>query len=159
MSSEQAGSADLGDPPYPVSAVDLADEFGRTAKLLGGRLTSRLAGHDLSMPRAHLLVALIRSGPQRVTQLANQIGVTQGTASTLVDALVREGLLERCTDPLDGRATRLAVTDLGHERAQAWLHDYELAADEIFGTLSDRQRSALLVALRLLSAAKSPSDG
>ncbi|MEV4891803.1 MarR family winged helix-turn-helix transcriptional regulator [Nonomuraea sp. NPDC055795] len=158
MSSEQAGSVGPGDPPHPVSAVDLADEFGRTAKLLGGRLTSRLTGHDLSMPRANLLVALIRYGPQRVTQLGNQIGVTQGTASALVDALVRDGLLERCTDPLDGRATRLAVTDIGRERAQAWLHDYELAAAEVFETLSLQQRSALLEALRILSAAESPSD-
>jgi DNA-binding MarR family transcriptional regulator len=138
----------------PVGAAELADEFGRTAKLLGGRLTSRLAGHNLSMPRAQLLVELVRHGPLRITQLGSRIGITQGTASTLAEALVRDGLLERRADPQDGRATRLAVTAAGRRRAQAWLDDYELAAEEIFAALPDEQRSTLLTTLRMLSSAQ-----
>jgi DNA-binding MarR family transcriptional regulator len=75
--------------------VDLADEFGRTAKLLGARLASRLSHHGLSMPRAQLLVALLRHGPQRISQLGGHVGISQGTASTLAEALVRDGLAER----------------------------------------------------------------
>ena len=127
-----------------VRAADLADEFGRTAKLLGARLASRLSHHDLSVPRAHLLVALLRHGPQRISQ---------GTASTLADALVRDGLLERRADLRDGRATQLILTATGQERARAWLGDYEAAAREVFAALPPQQRPALLAALRTLSAA------
>jgi len=136
-----------------VRAVDLADEFGRTAKLLGARLASRLSHHELSMPRAHLLVGLLRHGPQRISQLGGHVGISQGTASTLAEALAREGLLERQADPGDGRATQLALTAAGRERAQAWLADYEAAADEVFAALPAGQRPALLAALRILSAA------
>lgn len=136
-----------------VRAVDLADEFGRTAKLLGARLADRLSGHELSMPRANLLVALLRHGPQRISQLGDNVGISQGTASTLAEALVRDGLLERRTDPHDGRATQLALTGTGQERAQAWLRDYEAAASEVFAALPPEQRPALLAALRVLSAA------
>src|SRR3974390_167715 len=108
-----------------VRAADLADEFGRTAKLLGARLASRLAHHELSVPRAHLLVALLRHGPQRISELGGHVGISQGTASTLAEALVRDGLVERRTDPRDGRATQIALTQTGQDRAQAWLHDYE----------------------------------
>src|SRR6516165_6550427 len=135
-----------------VRAVDLADEFGRTAKLLGARLASRLSHHDLSVPRAHLLVALLRHGPQRISQLGGHVGISQGTASTLAEALVREGLLERQADPGDGRATQLALTAAGTERAQAWLAGYEAAASEVFAALPTGQRPALLTALRILSA-------
>jgi len=135
-----------------VRAVDLADEFGRTAKLLGARLASRLSHHELSVPRAQLLVALLRHGPQRISQLGGHVGISQGTASTLAEALVREGLLERRTDPRDGRATQLALTGTGQERAQAWLRDYEAAAREVFAALPTAQRPALLTALRILSA-------
>jgi DNA-binding MarR family transcriptional regulator len=137
----------------PLRAVDLADEFGRTAKLLGTRLASRLSGHELSMPRAHLLVALLRHGPQRISQLGGHVGISQGTASTLAEALVRDGLLERQADPHDGRATQLALTATGQERARAWLRDYEAAAGEVFAALPPEQRPALLTALRILSAA------
>lgn len=138
-----------------VRAVDLADEFGRTAKLIGARLGSRLSHHDLSMPRAHLLVALLRHGPQRISQLGGDVGISQGTASTLAEALVRDGLVERRTDPRDGRATQLALTGIGHERVRAWLRDYEAAADEVFAALPPEQRPALMTSLRILSAAGS----
>ena len=136
-----------------VRAADLADEFGRTAKLLGARLASRLAHHELSMPRAQLLVALLRHGPQRISQLGDHAGSSQGTASTLADALVRDGLLERRADLRDGRATQLILTATGQERARAWLGDYEAAAREVFAALPPQQRPALLAALRTLSAA------
>ena len=135
-----------------VRAVDLADEFGRTAKLLGTRLASRLSHHELSMPRAQLLVALLRHGPQRISELGGNVGISQGTASTLAEALVRDGLLERRADPRDGRATQLALTQTGQDRAQAWLRDYEAAAGEVFAALPPGQRPALMTALRILSA-------
>ena len=135
-----------------VRAVELADEFGRSAKLLGARLASRLAHHELSMPRAHLLVALLRHGPQRISQLGDRVGISQGTASTLAEALVRDGLLERQADPHDGRATQVALTTPGHDRARAWLRDYEAAAREVFAALPSEQRPALLDALRTLAA-------
>lgn len=155
---EEAQPAEHDRATRRVGAAELADEFGRTAKLLGGRFTSRMADHELSMPRAQLLVELVRHGPLRITQLGSRIGITQGTASTLAEALVRDGLLERRADPKDGRATRLAVTATGRRRAQAWLNDYELAAEEIFGALPHEQRSALLTALRILSAAQPVPD-
>jgi len=136
----------------PIDAVELADAFGHTAKLLGSRLTDRLANHGLSMPRFHLLVELARHGPLRLTELGSRVGISQGTASTLAEALVRDGLIKRSTDPHDRRATELAITESGHQRAQAWLHDYELAAQEIFAALPADQWSTLLTSLRTLSA-------
>ncbi len=149
MSHHEAGQEQGA---HRVRAVELADEFGRTAKLLGGRLTDRLAGHGLSMPRFQLLVELTRHGPLRLTQLGSRVGISQGTASTLAEALVRDGLIERSTDPQDARATQLAVTDTGRQRAQAWLHDYERAAADVFAALPIEQWSALLTTLRTLSA-------
>jgi len=130
----------------------LADEFGRTAKLVGGRLSDRLGGHGMSMPRFHLLAELARHGPLRLTQLGDRVGISQGTASTLTEALVRDGLIGRSADPRDGRATRLVLTTEGRERAQAWIRDYERAAQEIFAALPPEQWSALTAMLRALSA-------
>jgi DNA-binding MarR family transcriptional regulator len=128
------------------------DEPPPRAKLLGARLTDRLAGHGQSMPRFHLLVELTRRGPLRLTRLGQQVGVSQGTASTLAEALVREGLVERADDPDDGRATRLAVTETGRKRAQAWLTDFETATEEVFGGVPDGERAVLFDILRRLSA-------
>jgi len=73
--------------------------------------------------------------PVRLADLARSVGITQGTASALVEALVREGLIERGTDENDRRAIRLTTTAAGEEQAQRWLADYVAAAGELFACL------------------------
>lgn len=102
------------------------------------------------MPRFSLLVALDAHGPSRITQLGELVGISQGTASALVDSLVRDELIERRGDPDDARATLLAITTTGRDRARAWRTDYERAAEDVFAPLSTTQRSALLAMLTTL---------
>ena len=49
----------------------------------------------------------------RLTDLAEQAQVTKQTASLLVAALEREGLVERVPDPADGRARLIQLTSRG----------------------------------------------
>ena len=70
---------------------------------------------------------------------------------------MQDGLVERSTDPQDGRATRLASTAAGRRRAQAWLRDYERAAEDVFAPLPVEQWSVVLDALRTLCAGQPPS--
>lgn len=79
------------------TAAQVADEFSRTAKVLVRHFNERLGEHGVSTPRSRLVVEVARSQPVRLTELALAVGIAQGTASTLVDALVRDGLLERQT--------------------------------------------------------------
>lgn len=79
--------------------------------------------------------------PVRLADLAREVGISQGTASTLVEALVRDGLLARGIDDNDRRAIRLTTTPAGEKQARNWLRDYVVVAGEIFGCLSaDEQR-------------------
>lgn len=82
-----------------------------------------------------------RCGPVRLTDLAKAVGITQGTASTLIEALVREGLVERCADDSDRRVTLLQTTAVGRRQAETWATAYTAAAYELFSILSvDEQR-------------------
>lgn len=151
-----------GEPPSTSApgsarqAAELADEFGRTAKLLGGRLSEQLSRHGLSMPRFSLLVALDRDGPLRLTALGARVGITQGTASTLVESLVRDGLVERSPDPDDARAARVTITATGRSRARAWRADYERAAEQVFSALPTDQWPPLVAMLRVLAHGHGP---
>lgn len=92
-----------------------------------------------------------RCGPVRLTDLARAVGVTQGTASTLIDALVREGLVERCADDSDRRVTLLQTTDTGRRQAETWAVAYTGAAHELFGVLSNKEQVQLTELLRRLA--------
>lgn len=143
-----------------VTAAQVADEFSRTAKVLVRHFNERLGEHGVSTPRSRLVVEVARSQPLRLTELALAVGIAQGTASTLVDALVRDGLLERQTSTDDRRSVLLRVTAQGAALAQDWTAGYELAAEELFRPLTPEQLSTLVDLLRTLSADEtSPAGG
>jgi DNA-binding MarR family transcriptional regulator len=66
-----------------------------------------------------LLVHLVRTGPQRLSALAEAVHSDVSTVSRQVTQLVRLGLVAREPDPSDGRASLLAATERGHESFEA----------------------------------------
>jgi DNA-binding MarR family transcriptional regulator len=106
-------------------ATRLADELQRFVRL-GARAKGMLylnAG-DLGaeFSALMLLFPLRFHGPMRVTDLAEIKQADPSTVSRQAAQLVKAGLARREADPVDGRASRLAVTDAGLT-ACAKLHD------------------------------------
>lgn len=124
-------------------AVGVADAFGRAAKSVVRSFDERLGEHGVSTPRSKLLAEVQRLQPVRLADLARAVGVTQGTASSLVDALVREGLVERAPDANDRRAVRLTTTPTGAAQAKRWLSDYAAAAQELLRGLTRDEQETL----------------
>lgn len=81
--------------------------------------------------------------PVRLADLAREVGISQGTASTLVEALVRDGLVARGVDDNDRRAIRLTTTPAGETQARNWLRDYVVVAGEIFSCLTTEEQREL----------------
>ncbi|MCK0090529.1 MarR family transcriptional regulator [Rhodococcus sp. F64268] len=72
----------------------------------------REAGYQVTVAQARLAQRIAEDG-SRLTDLAEQVQVTKQTASLLVAALEREGLVERIPDPQDGRAQIIRFTRKG----------------------------------------------
>ena len=77
------------------------------------RLT--LDRQGLSLTAAATLTTLRRSGATRLTELAAGEGVSQPSMTALVGRLADAGLVQRRTDPGDGRAVLLTLTPAGAE--------------------------------------------
>jgi DNA-binding MarR family transcriptional regulator len=92
----------------------LADEIVRFARLTA-RVRGMLNVGDLGaeFSALMLLFPLRHLGPMRVTDLAEIKGADPSTISRQATQLVKAGLARREADPVDGRASRLAVTDAG----------------------------------------------
>ena len=81
------------------------------------REAMRDAGYDVTVAQARLAQRIAEEGT-RLTELADRAGVTKQTASVLVAALEREGLVERVPDPDDGRARLIRLSARGRQAAQ-----------------------------------------
>jgi DNA-binding MarR family transcriptional regulator len=70
---------------------------------------------QLSLTAASTLAQLRRHGRARLTELAVAEGISQPSMTTLITRLAAQGLVERGSDPTDGRVVVLSLTPAGAE--------------------------------------------
>lgn len=63
-----------------------------------------------------VLLAIARTAPLRLVELAEELGLDKSTMSRQVSALLAIGLVRRRPDPHDGRAFLLELSDEGRSR-------------------------------------------
>jgi DNA-binding MarR family transcriptional regulator len=87
---------------------------------------------DLSASAALVLNRLHREGPMRLTSLAAAEGASQSGMTQLVQRMERQGLLERWSDPEDGRASLVKLSAAGTKN---WENRAEVRRQRIAGLL------------------------
>lgn len=98
----------------PGSSDPLVDEMFATTQRLRIYVDGRLAEKGTSVARLRALRFLAHAPePLRMRDLSDMLGVAARTATSLVDALERDGLVVRLPHPTDRRAHLLALTDAG----------------------------------------------
>lgn len=102
---------------------------------------------DLTMPRARLLLAVAAGAAEqtstRMSDIAFDLGVTARTITTMVDALERDGLVERVPDQQDRRAISLVLTEAGEQRVPHILHAIEEISSSVVAPLSNDDQEML----------------
>ena len=111
------------------------------------RLTPR---EELSLTAASTLRRLERSGPHRLCELYAPEGVTQPAMTQLVTRLEKEGLAARSSDPADGRAVVVSITDAGRDAVARRREGRARALGELLADLGDEDRAAILAVLPAL---------
>lgn len=123
--------------------------FGRLLEATG-RL-SRQLGHDMDVTSGlpltwfEVLLRLARSDAGRLTMggLAEQLTLTTGGTTRLVDRLVDVGYLERQASPDDRRVAFAAITAAGQTVLDAAAVPHARVLAEVFAGFSDDEMTAL----------------
>lgn len=135
-------------------AIDAWESLFRTQVTVLRQLHSEFPSDKLSLNEYDVLFNLTRQPDRqlRIRDLNKHLLLTQPSVSRLVDRLAVRGLVEKTTDPGDGRGTLVRLTESGFElfRAVAVVHAASirkrvggiLSADEL------RQLTALTEKLR-----------
>ena len=135
----------------PISATDdaLITTFGRLVEV-EGRLERRL-GADLEarcgLPHAwfEVLVRLARSENGQLTMgaLAEQVTLTTGGFTRLVDRMDAAGYVERLPCPTDRRVAFAAITDTGRKKLAEASEVHSANLREVFSGFSSRELGLL----------------
>src|SRR3984885_1289079 len=108
-----------------IPAVDL-DEFAVSLAQQASAL-SRLVFNqsELGMTRSESSVLVtLRSGPQRITALAEIEGLAQPTVTVIVKKLEERGWVAREPPADDGRVVLVSLTTAGHNALAQWRERY-----------------------------------
>jgi DNA-binding MarR family transcriptional regulator len=105
-----------------ISDATQTEQFALAVALerLAAWLREHRAPGGLTATALTTLLRLRDSGPLRVTDLASLEGLTQPGMTVLINRLVNGELAVRETDPDDGRAVRVRITELGKEQVGAY---------------------------------------
>jgi DNA-binding MarR family transcriptional regulator len=107
----------------------------------------------LSFSQINILMRLVHGKGIGVSEIGEQLGVTNAAASQAVDRLVGMGLIERTEDPLDRRAKRLTLTLEGRSIIEQGIEARSNWVKGVTNALNANQQNMIISALTLLTDA------
>ena len=114
----------------------------------------------LSMGQLSTLFRLYHGKVCGVSDIGEQLGVTNAAASQMVDRLVQQGVLERAEDPHDRRVKQITLTPKGQELVQAHIAARQRWMEELTQALTPEELETTTHSLVLLTrAARNLNEG
>lgn len=107
----------------------------------------------LSFSQINILMRLIHAGSTGVSEIGEQLGVSNAAASQAVDRLVILDLIKRTEDPADRRAKQLALTQKGRILIESGIEARSRWVEGLTDALTPDQQTMIVAALTLLTAA------
>jgi DNA-binding MarR family transcriptional regulator len=131
-------------------AEELAGLLAGIQRLARRRLLAGLTGLRLRGAEVELLRIVSAEPGISVNGAARQLHLAGNSVSTLVNRLVKAGLLVRTPDPADRRAARLEITEAATQRLAAWRKRRGELFTELLGELTAAERAVLREAVPAL---------
>lgn len=97
-----------------------------------------------------VLHTLSRKSPMRLTELTATEQITQSAITQLVTRLERDGLVERRSDPSDGRVVLVHITEKGAEVIESRRSERVAHLTKFFGELTPEEKAAIAAAVPAL---------
>jgi len=142
-------------PELDVEPLQVLSRVSRLARHLDLARKQAFAASDLESWEFDVLSALRRAGrPYELSPkaLLQQTLVSSGTMTNRIDRLTTHGLVERRTDPNDGRSIRVRMTDEGRARVDRAIDALMVSESALLRQLSRADQEKLAGLLRTLSA-------
>jgi len=133
-------------PDLDVSAMPLIGRIKRLNDHLLKEMGKTFATHNLNLASFDVLATLLRSGaPYALSpnELLSTMMVTSGTMTNRIDQLVKAGLVERITNPKDGRGFIISLSESGFALINAAVTSHVDTQIQLASNLSVDEQAAL----------------
>ena len=98
----------------------------------------------VTLPQFVVLHILETRGESRMTDLAHFMNVTTAAMTGIIERLVRDGRVERTSDPKDRRTVNINITRKGGKAVRRVADERKKMTAGIFGMITQAEREAYL---------------
>ena len=143
-------------PELDVAPMGLIGRIKRLSQHLARETEKTFATHGLTGASFDVLATLRRSGPPYSLSPGDLLAtmmITSGTMTNRIDQLEKSGLVERTTNPNDGRSVIISLTDKGFAVIDAAVTAHVETQARLTSALSAKETAALNALLRKYLAA------
>ncbi|MGZ7443496.1 MarR family winged helix-turn-helix transcriptional regulator [Paenibacillus sp. TH7-28] len=132
---------------------EVTSMFRTLLKSISQEWNKRGREYNLSFPQYKMLYILDMSGTQKVSQLAECLGITPAAITGITDKLLTEGYVKRERAEIDRRVVNISITELGKDIIRQVNENQKEMIDGIFNQLreEDLQHLRRIFALLLAS--------
>ncbi len=113
----------------------------------------RELGDKASVPQIRALSFIRRNPASTLTTVSEYLAVSNATTSSIVDRLVKKGLVTRTEDPKERRCLQLSLTQKGQEEYRVVEEVAITELTKVLSRLPDDQVKQILDGLRILKDA------
>lgn len=130
------------------SPVECVQRLQRAEGMLVGKLNGQVRPFGLSVATVNVLTVLLRAGRSlSPCEIGEELLVTRGTVTGLIDSLERRQLVRRLAHPDDRRMLLIELTDEGRGLMEQLMPEQCRMMAELLACLSDSERDAFVQAL------------
>ena len=151
------GAAPLGAPGTPSRErllENLVDEMTAQTPAEAFRYMRRWHSGPLSLIHLHVMSVLQAEGSIPMRTLAESLGVSQASATGIVDRMEQRGLIERRRDIDDRRVIRVELATGGRELLAGMTADRRQKLATLLDDLTDDELDGFLRGMRALRSAR-----
>ena len=135
--------------------TDLAEDIDRDLRAIRQSirrpLEAEIARGNLTGPQQSVIHALFQSDGMSLKELSTHLGLAHSTVSGIVDRLQERGFVERRSDDVDKRVTRIAVTQLVRDFVRDTMPELSIhPLVEALGKIPVAQRRVIVQGLKTL---------
>ena len=133
-------------------AHEVLDVVPMVHRAIRGELR-KYGAKEMSIPQFRTLALVYRKERVSLSEVAEHIGLTLPTMSTLVDGLVDRGLISRREDPEDRRRMTLALTEQGRSGFESAREATAAYLEQRLRQLSPSNRATITGSMHILREA------
>ncbi|WLR42181.1 MarR family transcriptional regulator [Bacillus carboniphilus] len=129
-------------------ALKLFVVFFRSNKAVAQTVAEDVRSSGFNMTEFAVLELLYHKGDQPIQKIGEQILISSGTITYVVDKLEKKGLLKRISCEKDRRVTYASITEQGEQVMKEIFPKHQHLIEQIFAELSNEEKDTMIDLLK-----------